>query len=386
MVNEELARARAALAAAGCDVALLSSVAHVTYVSGFAMPHAVGFSAVTPYAAPFAVLPVAGDCAWLATSVFHAAQAQRESRLEHLLTYAGFDSFSPTDPRASYLNTLRDALRQAGLVGRGRLGVEARALPYGAAAALAAAFPHVTLVPVDEALATARLTKTAREIARLRRAAQIGDVGQQALAALVQTAGRNEFELYGVAVAQMQAAAGAAITVIGELVTGPRLPNAEYPAGPRDRTTVTGDVALLDTSQRVDGYWSDCTNTHLVGGATPTAWQHKYVRAAREAFEAVVEQLRPGRRAAEAWAAAEVVFERYGLTQRHYLGHQLGVTDNEDPRLTAYDQTPLEADMVFAIEPGAYEDPGGSFGVRFEKVVHVKVTGPEILSQFEWGL
>src|SRR5580765_5653035 len=98
-VNEELARARAALSAAGCDLAILSSVAHVTYVSGFAMPHAVGFSAVVPYAAPFAIVPTRPEDTWLATSVFHTAQAQRESRLDHLLTYAGFDSFTPTQPR-----------------------------------------------------------------------------------------------------------------------------------------------------------------------------------------------------------------------------------------------------------------------------------------------
>src|SRR5689334_8177785 len=112
--NEELARARVALTTAGCDVAILSSVAHVTYVSGWAMPHAVGFSAVTPYAAPFAVVPVAGGDTWLATSVFHTAPAGRESRLSHLLTYDGFGHFAPTDPRGSYLKALRHALRQAG--------------------------------------------------------------------------------------------------------------------------------------------------------------------------------------------------------------------------------------------------------------------------------
>src|SRR5258706_7385574 len=94
--NEELARARAALAAAGCDVALLASVTNVTYVSGFEVPLPVGVSAAVPYASPFAVLSVKEPATWLATSIFHTTQATRESRLDHLLTFAGFDSFKET--------------------------------------------------------------------------------------------------------------------------------------------------------------------------------------------------------------------------------------------------------------------------------------------------
>ena len=384
--HEELARVQAVVAQAGCDLAILSSVANVTYVSGFAVPHAVGFSAVVPYAGPFAVVSRYSADACLAVSVFHAEWAKRDSRLTGLLTYAAFDNFAPTDPRESYLGALLSALQQAGMPERGRLGVEARALPYGAAAHLTAHFPRTALIALDDALGQARQTKTDREISLLRQAAYIGDVGQAALAALVQTPGRNEFELYGAVVARMQQAAQDTITVIGELVTGPRLPNAHYPAGPRDRLTGPGDVALLDISQRVQGYWSDCTNTHLVGGVAATPEQLIYARAARDAFEAAIEQLRPGRRASDAWAAAEAVFARAGLAQRHYLGHQVGVTDNEAPRLTSYDHTPIAANMVFAVEPGAYQNPGGTFGVRYEKLVWVTPTGPEILSQFAWGI
>jgi len=43
----------------------------------------------------------------------------------------------------------------------------------------------------------------------------------------------------------------------------------------------------------------------------------------------------------------------------------------------------IQAGMVFAIEPGAYEGPGGHFGARFEKVVLVTASGPEVLSRFE---
>ncbi len=384
--NEELARARAALAEAGCDLAVLSSQASVTYVSGFEVPHAVGVAAAVAYAAPFAVLGVRDTATWLAASVFQTAQAERESRLDHLLSFAGFDSFHATDPRGTYLEALGTALRQAGLGRAGRLGVEGRALPYGAAAFLAERFPQIELIEVEAALVGARLTKTPREIERLRRAAQIGDLGQRTLAELAQTAGRNEFDMYAEVIARMQQAVGHEIPVVGELVTGPRTTTVNYPGGPRDRVTQPGDAALMDISQRVDGYWSDCTNTHVVGGVAPTAHQQKYARASQAAFEAAAERLRPGKRASEVWAAANDAYEKHGLAMPHYMGHQIGVTVNELPRLVPYDDTPIRAGMVFAIEPGAYEGPGGTFGARSEKNVWVTAAGPEILSDFEWGI
>src|SRR5436305_3271836 len=159
VVNEELGRAREALSAAGCDVALLSSITNVTYVSGFEVPHAVGVSAAVAYAAPFAVLAVREPGTWLATSVFHTAQAERESRLDHVLAFAGFDSFQPTDPRETYLHAVRSALQQAGLGRVGKLGVEGRGVPFGAAALIAAEFPQVQLIQIDEALDSARQIK-----------------------------------------------------------------------------------------------------------------------------------------------------------------------------------------------------------------------------------
>ena len=384
--NEELARARAALAEAGCDLALLASVTNVTYVSGFEVPHPLGVSASVAYAAPFAVLPVKDGATWLATSVFHTTQAKRESRLDQLLTFAGFDSFQATDARGTYLEAVRAALQGAGLGQTGRLGVEGRALPYGAAALIAREFPGAQLVEIDDVMEGARRIKTAREIERLRRAAHIGDVGHRTLAELAQTAGRSEFDMYAEIIARMQQAAGHEIPVSGELVTGPRTTTVNYPDGPRDRLTEPGDAALMDISQRFDGYWSDCTNTHVIGGVPPTETQKKYARASQAAFAAAAENLRPGKRASEVWAAANTAYEKHGIPMPHYMGHQIGATVNELPRLVPYDHTPIEANMVFAVEPGAYQGPGGSFGARSEKMIWVTETGPEILSQFEWGI
>ena len=63
MTNEELAKAREEMREI-CDVALLSSMHHVTYISGYEVPHAVGVGAVTVYAGAFAAFSVRDSAAW----------------------------------------------------------------------------------------------------------------------------------------------------------------------------------------------------------------------------------------------------------------------------------------------------------------------------------
>jgi Xaa-Pro aminopeptidase len=385
--NHELGRAREALTQAGCDAALLSSLANVTYVSGYEVPVPIGAGAEMSYGIPLALFDARGDASCLIVPDSSASAATQQSRLGELLAFETFDSFRATDSHAAFLARAREALTQAGLKsGAATLAVEFRSMPHALSAMLADEFPNLRLVDADDPLRAARQIKTEREIALLRRVAAVCDAGHQALAELVREAGRSEFDMWAALCARMFAVAGRDVTVTGELVTGPRTCVVNYPGGPRDRVTEPGDAALMDISQRVDGYWSDCTNTHVVGAVAPTAEQKRYSQASQDACEAAMAALRPGARASDAWAAAEAAFQRHGLTSAHYAGHQIGVVVNELPRLVPYDNTPIRAGMVFAVEPGVYQGPGGSFGARSEKMVLVTESGPEILSKFDWGI
>lgn len=385
--NDELTQARHALSAAGCDAVLLSSLANVTYVSGYEVPVPVGAHAEMAYGPDLALCSVRDEGSWLIVPAGAANGAGSKSRLERVLPFDGFDSFNATNSHASYLAAVRRGLTEAGLAnGRGTLGVEYRYLPFAVGALLADEFPRLRLVDVEGAMQQARMIKTQREIGLLRRASHVADVGHRTLAELCQSAGQTEFEMWGEITARMFAAAGRDVPVTGELVTGPRTTTVEYPNGPRMRRTEPGDAALMDISQRVDGYWSDCTNTHLIGGVEPTAEQRRYAKASQAACEAAMDALRPGNLASDAWAAAEAAFRSYGLEPAHYAGHQIGVVVNELPRLVAYDRTPIQPGMVFSVEPGVYQGSGGTFGARSEKMALVTATGPEILSDFEWGI
>jgi Xaa-Pro aminopeptidase len=377
--GEEIDKLRAESRAAGVDILIASSYANATYALGMEVPVPVGAGAELTYAPWLALLPAAGGAALLAPHGLRAGGFES-------FGFDGFDSFNPTDPAGTYASQLLAALTQAGAGPNSVIGVETRSLPIVAARAIEHAFPSARIIDAEDVFKRARHIKTAREIELLRRASELADIAHETLAELCQEAGRNEIAMFAEISRRVFAAAGRDIPLTGELVTGPRTTTVNDPAGPRDRETRAGDAALMDLSGRLDGYWFDCTNTHVIGGVEPTAEQIRFARASQAACEAGMAALKPGAHARDAAAAAAAAFASFGLPIAHYTGHQIGVTVNELPRLVPYDDTPIEPGMVFSVEPGAYMGPGGSFGARSEKMVLVTESGPEILSTFSWGI
>lgn len=386
MSNQELERARAELKAIGADFALLSSSENVTYVSHFEVPVEFGALATLSFAPVLAFIGVRDSGAALLTGSFYEGWAKQQSSGFEITTYEPVNWFTPVDGRANFLSLLRDTLKKSGFGSAPlKLAIEEKTLPAAALRLVLDEFPNVQIIEGGGALASSRLIKTNRELELLRFAAEVNQVGQTELLRQTREAGKNEFAMWAAVISVMERKVGHPLMVFGELVTGSRCKMVAYPGGPKDVQTKPGDLALMDMSPRVNGYWSDSTNTMVVGGVQPTAKQKLYGVAAREAFHAAAEMLRPGRRAKDAYLAAEATFEKHGLKIGHYAGHQIGAAVNEAPRLVPYDDTPIQAGMVFSIEPGAYEGPDGDSGARMEKSVIVHESGPEIICDFEWG-
>ncbi len=384
MSNQELERTRAELKAIGADFALLSSNDNVTYVSHFEMPVDFGALATLSFAPSLAFIEVRGSGAELLLGSFHEASAKQQSSGFEVSSYEPVNWFTPVDGRANFLNLLRNTLKKSGSTSL-KLAIEEKTLPASVLRLLLDEFPHIQTIDCGAPLASARIIKTSRELELLRFAAEVNKAGQTELRRQTREAGKNEFDMWAAVINSMERKAGHPLMVFGELVTGTRCKMVAYPGGPKDVLTKPGDLALMDMSPRVNGYWSDTTNTMVVGGVEPTAKQKLYGLAAREAFHAAAEMLRPGKRAKDAYLAAEATFEKHGLKIGHYAGHQIGAAVNEAPRLVPYDDTPIQAGMVFSIEPGAYEGPDGDSGARMEKSVIVHESGPEIICDFEWG-
>ncbi len=380
-MNHELQKTCEELRRIGADGAVLGSIENVTYVTNVEQPVPVGALAATTVAPWLAVIS-AKDERGIVVAPDGVAPGLRENAPGFdVIGFPTFDSFVATDPRARYVEGLTQALTELGLdSSTATVAVESEAVPL-----LAGPLISGKQLEAAEALRRARWIKTEREIGLLRTAAKLADIGHTTLDQLCEEAGKNEIAMWCEIANQIFMEAGREIPLSGELVTGPRSTVVLYPNGPHNRITEIGDAALMDLSGRHQGYWFDCTNTHIIG-RQPTSEEKRYARASQDACEAAMAALKPGAKASDAANAAEAAFAKHGLPMAHYAGHQIGVSVNELPRLVPYDHSVIEPGMVFSVEPGAYQGKDGTFGARSEKMVLVTASGPEILSTFTWGI
>lgn len=104
---------------------------------------------------------------------------------------------------------------------------------------------------------------------------------------------------------------------------------------------------------------------------------YEVVRSAQEAAYAA---LAVGTTGTAVDAAARAVIADAGLGEAfsHGLGHGIGLETHEEPRLLTWDR-PLEAGMVFTLEPGVYI--AGRIGIRIEDDVLLTPDGPQRLTR-----
>lgn len=385
MINEELARARAELQKLGADWALLTSPENVTYVSHYEVPVEFGPLAHLNYGPVVALFGVQEPTSLLMANRHYAETARQQSTFDEVLGFGILEVFAPFAKQASrdnFVAAVRQAVQQAGWSGRKiTLAVEERTLPLAVLRVLQAEVPDLTLVEAGPALAKARQIKTAREVTLLKHSAEAVNVAHKELMRLTRQAGRSEFELWAGITQAMHEFVGGKLYIAGEVACGPRNKSVS-PGGPIAYVTQPGDVAELDISPRINGYWADMANTMIIG-VEPSEIQKKYARAARESFYAGVSKARPGHRACDVFAAARDAYDKYGLRLGHYVGHGIGTTVNESPWLVPSDETPLEAGMVICIETGAYSPEATG---KCEKMMVIQPSGdPDIFPDFPWG-
>jgi Xaa-Pro aminopeptidase len=162
-------------------------------------------------------------------------------------------------------------------------------------------------------------------------------------------------------------------------------PNSALPhARPTTRRIERGDPVLLDFGGVYDGYSVDLTRVGVLGPATaPFLRLHEAVAASQAAAIAAVG---PGVSAAEVDRAAREALAASGFGREafgHGTGHGLGLEVHEEPRIAPRGSgertdAPLEAGMIFTVEPGAYVPGVG--GVRIEDDVLVAPGGVEVLT------
>lgn len=147
-----------------------------------------------------------------------------------------------------------------------------------------------------------------------------------------------------------------------------------------DQIYKPGDVVLVDTGCRFDGYHSDLTRTYMLD--EPTAEFARIWSIEREAQQAVFDAASLGAPCESLDDAARAVLARHGLGPDyrlpglpHRAGHGLGLEIHEAPYIVRGNRTPLQPGMCFSNEPMIVVP--GRFGVRLEDHINITATGPQ---------
>jgi len=160
---------------------------------------------------------------------------------------------------------------------------------------------------------------------------------------------------------------------------------AQAHALPGERVIRAGELVVIDTGARVEGYCSDITRTFATGEPSGELRRiYEVVLAAQQAGIAAVRAGAHGRSDVDAAARAVVEDAGYGERFGHGTGHGVGLQVHEAPSLGRTRGDRLEEGMVCTVEPGVYIE--GLAGVRIEDTVLVTPGGCERLTTSPKGL
>jgi Xaa-Pro aminopeptidase len=217
-----------------------------------------------------------------------------------------------------------------------------------------------------------RARKDAFEIEAIRRAAEVTAAGFDRVCDVLRP-GVLEHELEAeLAAAYRRAGAGHAFDpIVGAGRNALKLHYRDNVARVAD-----GDLVLVDSGARLDGYGADVTRTFPASGSFSPRQAALY-GVVLAAWQAAVDAVRPGIRLGDlhsiAWQSIEAA--GHGAAFIHGLTHHLGIETHD----TGDKQAPLAAGAVITIEPGIYLADEG-VGIRIEDDVLVTTDGCEVLT------
>ncbi len=142
---------------------------------------------------------------------------------------------------------------------------------------------------------------------------------------------------------------------------------------------IIGDGSLIvDFGTSYKGYCCDETVTLLFGKVDERILD--IYDAVYTAQKMAIEAVKPGLTAAELYnkAYGYLKDKGYGKYIQHTLGHHIGLSVHEYPKITSFADLIFEEGMVFTVEPGLYIPGVG--GVRLEDTVTVTSKGVEVLT------
>jgi Xaa-Pro aminopeptidase len=224
--------------------------------------------------------------------------------------------------------------------------------------------------------------KSAFELERMRKAAQIADAGVAALHA-EGTVGLREFELAAIVEHRMRSLG--AEDNFGMVVANSHN-QALHP--PTDRMVQAGDIVIGEITPCVGGLFVQICRTMVLG--QPTAELSSRYAILERAMAVGMQAAKPGRPASDIAAAINGVlsdagYERYCRPPfMRVRGHGLGCGSSAPGNLEDGNQTLLEPGMTFIIHPNQYLPETGY--LTLGDTVVVTASGAEPLTRSPWDL
>ncbi len=168
-----------------------------------------------------------------------------------------------------------------------------------------------------------------------------------------------------------------------------------------DRVIREGQIVSIDFGAKLDGWCGDAAETFLVGQADAPV--RHLVDVTRNCLELAVRMVRPHGRWSEVAAAMQEYVEHEGFSVvREFVGHGIGQTMHEDPKVPNFVSRELQANdillqpgLVLAVEPmvnmgsPAVEYAADGWTVvtadrlpsaHFEHMIAVTAAGPQVLT------
>lgn len=236
------------------------------------------------------------------------------------------------------------------------------------------AWPRIEFFPRVGIVERMRLIKSQKELEYIRRAAKIaGEVMEEA--GKILRVGRTEAEIGTRIKSSISGRGGEGISFEPIVAAGI---NAAVPHHQSGGYKVSQkDAVIIDLGVKYRGYCSDMTRTFNLGKNAMVA---KTIIKVKEAQRQAMAQIKDGVSLGRVDMAARDYFKKFGWEKKfiHGLGHGVGLSVHEAPRLSPGQRAKLREGMVVTVEPGIYDVE--KFAVRWEDMVLVKKINSEILT------
>lgn len=354
-VTGRLDRLRAAFDDQEIDALIVTTLANVRYLTGFA--------------GSAAVLTVTRDSALLTTDGRYRTQSAEQ--VEKSGAAAQVDiTIGPAAAQREAAQSL--------LANPTRIGLEADQVSWTAQRTWADLLGGDRLVPTSNAVEALREVKDAAEIARMERAAAIADAALfDTLPLMSQGVTEEHFALELDTAMRRHGAESTAFETIVAAGENSAKPH-HHPGG---RTIAIGDPVVVDFGATYEGYRSDMTRTFCVN-EDPTGELARIFQVVQTSQAAGAQAVKPGISVKDVDDVCRRIIADAGWADRfeHGTGHGVGLDIHEAPTVSQLGTAILAPGFVVTVEPGVYVP--GSGGVRVEDTLVVTEDGARALTRF----